>query len=139
MVLNNDCPELPLYLTLELIAELEQAHETEVQRKAAVRSLLQAPLWPKEEAFVRLKAEIKTGRVSQGVASWARTLFPELPTEVLEGVIPSGTWSPWRLPFNRRRRRSQCAAAFVCGRTKMASHESIGSVGGRHCQRAKSA
>ena len=49
---------------------------------------------------------MKAGRTSQGVASWVSALFPEMPKEVLEGLLPENSWNSGRLPFNRRKRRS---------------------------------
>ena len=106
VVLNNDCPELPLSLTLELIAELEQAHGKQQQWQSAVRKLCKAPAVQKSQAFEVMKTSIQAGQLAKGVAEWAKSMFPEMPTEILEGLIPLESWNPWHLPFNRRRRRS---------------------------------
>ena len=48
---------------------------------------------------------MKDGQIDRGVLQAMRSLFPELPAEVLQEVVP-GKWSPKGLPINRRKRRS---------------------------------
>ena len=87
--LESGCPTVDLKTAHRLIQELEE-QEMEVDRRVSA-----------------LKAG-DPGDLSPNIWRWLtdlRTMWPEVPDELLARVVPSGKWSADQVPLNRNQRK----------------------------------
>ena len=101
---QGGCPELPSAMILQLIEELEQEGRKQVQRQANVAALMSEAI-PQGEPRKLLQQGLREGKIDRGILQAMQRLFPDMPVEVLQEVVP-GSWSSKGLPINRRKRRS---------------------------------
>ena len=92
---EQNCPELPCPLILDLIQEyedlLEQKQVLQTEARSAAATVLQAPVSSSEDPIAWMK--------------WLHTLFPDLPRHVLERVVCPAGFNVNRVPYNRHTRR----------------------------------
>ena len=103
--LVNGCPEIPADVCLNLIGQLEVEVLYQRQQREKIIQLAQSSVLGKSEPMMLLQESLKAGQIQEGVAQFCKSMWPELPTELLQELIPH-EWRSSGLPFNRRRRRS---------------------------------
>ena len=114
--LESGCPTVDEALGLELSKEVER-HFIE---RSARRAVLRGDGNPGEldQSLVKERREL-------------RKMFPEVPEELLERILPKRPWSAEELPWNRRirwriRRAAQVVVHLFSGRTEQFWKKELG-------------
>ena len=104
-MLINGCPEIPADLCLSLIEQLESEVQFQQQQQAQIARLAKSMVNLEMVPMHCLQEALRCGKLQEGVAGFCKVMWPELPCEVLQDLIPR-EWRSQGLPINRRKRRT---------------------------------
>ena len=86
--LVNGCPELSQVIALNLIRQLEVEVQRQKENYAQAAAIAAAVTAVAADPMDLLCEGLRQGKLAEGVAAFARTLWPELPVEVLQELVP---------------------------------------------------